>query len=287
MTKRLILSNYPGNNIYSIDDGKFKKINDTNKIILPPKSVYFHFNEELLDDFLPLTSPNQSTVEKSEYNDKNLLLVGSGSIDFKRLQVLLSIKRLGLKRLVCLSRSKTWADPYVDDWIIAENEDVSHKNSVLESIQSYMNDNDLKFDGVITYDDFCTNMTSFIAEKLNLPGIPLEISLKIKNKYEFRNLCEKCGINSAKTFLIESGERFKYCETNQKNEKFVESLDGKRKIDLPVIVKNPFGVGKDFAKKCNTRKEFIDSIKHSIEINGNMNLVVEEFYEGKFIFSEL
>jgi ElaB/YqjD/DUF883 family membrane-anchored ribosome-binding protein len=65
-------------------------------------------------------------------------------------------------------------------------------------------------------------MTSFIAENLNLPGIPLEISLKIKNKYEFRNLCEKCGINSAKTFLIESGERFKYCETNQNKEKFVE-----------------------------------------------------------------
>ena len=72
MTKRLILSNYPGNNIYSIDDGKLTKVNDTNKIILPPNSVYFHFNEELLDDFLPLIPPNQNSGEKSKYFDKNV-----------------------------------------------------------------------------------------------------------------------------------------------------------------------------------------------------------------------
>jgi hypothetical protein len=231
-------------------------------INLSDQTVYFHLNEELLHDFSNWmgTRPrsnkliqqrySQSTNEEEYYKDKNLLLIGCGSI--KRLPVLLSIKKLPLNRLVCLASSKSWACDYIDEWIMAEHEDIEKRDQVVNAINLYMNNNQIKFDAIITYDDFCTMQTSFLSQHYNLPGIPFDISKNIKNKYEFRCLSRKLNINHPNFFQIKSNERINYINILKEELKDellgIKSINNEDYCKFPLIIKNTFGVGKGINK---------------------------------------
>lgn len=254
---------------------------------LTKQSVYFHLNDQLLDESPSSKSTNSKEINKNKNANKNVLLVGCGSL--KRMPILESIKKLNFKRLVCLCNQKTWAYNYFDDWINAEHEDISKKENTLKVVKDYMNDNNLKFDAILTYDDYCTLVASFLANSFDLPSIPFEFVKTIKNKYEFRKLCAELKINHPQFFLIKSENRHEYINAYRNNSKIFLSKFGRSfstmdeiSINLPVIVKNPCGAGKDFVRKCNSISEYLDCIEKSIEYSDKMDLLVEEFYDGKY-----
>lgn len=300
--------------------GHFKKIEYIN---LSDQSVYFHLNEELLHDFSNWMGTRRSNKllehrftttatndDEDYYKDKNLLLIGCGSI--KRLPVLLSIKKLPLNRLVCLASSKQWAFEYIDEWIMAEHENIEQRDEAVNAIDLYMKENNVKFDAIITYDDLCTMQTSYLSEHYNLPGIPFDISKRIKNKFEFRCLSKKLNINHPHFFQIKSNERNDYINMIKKNQddelSSIKCIKTEDYCKFPLIIKNTYGVGKgilhnffilesnfflnfynnliihqDFVKKCNNLKEFCLSIEASMKVNINMDLLVEEYYDGNFM----
>lgn len=251
--------------------------NSNDFLEIPSQSTYFHLNDELL------TNKNS---DKSFYRDKNILLIGCGSI--KRMSVLRSIRELGLNKLVCLCRNKEWAFNYVDEWIYAEHEDLSKIDQTLEAVESYILKEKIKFDAIITYDDYCTLVTFYLANKFNLPSIPIELAKKIKNKFKFRQLCDQLGIFCPGYFLIESSLRQNYINRLRFTEfNWLNSLDNQNKLNYPVIVKNPVGAGKDFIKKCKSSKELIECLENSLIICSSMDLLVEEFYEGIWLKEDI
>ena len=230
----MVLTNTTIINVCNNDDLIPSEINNNDKsdfdFELPKDCIYANLNESLKDgaDFMNI------------YSEKNILLVGSGNI--KRLHILQNIKSLKFKRLVCLINSQNWASEYFDDIILAEHEKIEQKSETLDKIKEFMHKNSIKFDAVITYDDFSVLLTSFIAESLNLPCIPYEIIEKIKNKYEFRKLCRKLGIVTPKFFFIKANEKEVFM-TSLKDEGLVGNGDDFM-CGFPLVVKNPYGCGK-------------------------------------------
>ena len=113
-------------------------------IDVPQQAVVFHLNENVLYE------NNKNNVI---YEYKNVLLVGCGSI--KRTSVLKNLKLLKFRKLVCLHKNKqNWADWAFDDWISADHEDISNKEKTLDAVINYMKTFHIKFDAIITYDDY-------------------------------------------------------------------------------------------------------------------------------------
>lgn len=275
-------------------NGKEKK--QINQVNLSDQSVYFHLNEDLLHDFrFALHAPTDQADERVSnecYRDKSVLLVGCGSI--KRLPVLLSIKKLRLRRLVCLAREKVaWAAAYVDEWIEAEHETVQNKEQTLAAVHKYMERNKMRrgFDAIVTYDDLCTMQTAYLAEQFGLPGIPFDISTQIKNKHTFRTLSKQLNINHPRFFLLSSSSRKDYLthlgSKIGQEQPILNSLTSNEYCKFPLIVKNVYGVGKDFVKKCENLKEFCSAVDESVKVNAHMDLLVEEFFDGHEIDCEV
>jgi hypothetical protein len=241
---------------------------------LPSKSLFMHINDNLLNAHEP---PPQ--IDTSLYRNKNVLLIGCGGI--KRMTVLLTICKLGLNKLVCLARERDWATPLVDDWIVAEHENIDKKAFTLDKIREYITFHDMTFDAIFTYDDYCTLMTSFLANAFGLASIPFETCSRIKNKNEFRKLSTELGISAPKFFKIDFNKR----------EEFVDEIrDGSKSVlpaRFPVIVKNPVGSGKDFVQKCSSLEELSVCILKSMSVSSRMDLLIEEYFDGHEIDLEM
>jgi hypothetical protein len=223
-------------------------------ISLPNKAFFFHSNKHILyDDGNNKSHVSSSFIgsnEKSQfasiYSTKNVLLIGTGSL--KRGPVLQSLKSLTFRKFVCLCNSRTWAFDYFDDWIYAEHENTNEKENTLRAVHEYTNKHKMKFDAVLTYDDYCVLMTSFIANNLNLPSMPFEFIERIKDKGDFRRYCARQKINCPRFLIISSSKRADYLKkisssiANLKENEKISKEDFS--LNFPVIVKNTLGAGK-------------------------------------------
>lgn len=208
---------------------------------LPSKSLFLHLNDQLL-----YPEP-QSSID---YSSKNVLLVCPGSV--KRASVLDSLAKLRFKKFVCLHIERSpWAEKYFDDWIIADDEDISKRQTAVEAVQNYCNTNSMRFDAILAYSDYVISTTAFIQEELRMPGaMSFESCEMTKNKYEFRKMCQSNNISCLKFFLIKNEEIISYVDfyKSKTSETSLTELDKNSEIcasvQFPLIVKNPRGTGK-------------------------------------------
>jgi hypothetical protein len=85
----------------------------------------------------------------------------------------------------------------------------------------------------------------FLASAFNLTSIPFETAQRIKNKYEFRQLCADLDIFTPNYLLIKSEYRGIYIEELKSKPCDSSYLTNNSKSCLfPVIVKFVFGMGK-------------------------------------------
>jgi hypothetical protein len=207
-----------------------------NQFELPPNSVFYHLNTDILF--------NQ--IDVSNYSDKNVLLVGTETKE--RHQRVKQLKSMGFNRLVCLNSLKKWGEEFFDDWIDAEHEDIAKKDETLKAVLEYQERFDIEFHSIFTYDDCYVLMTSFLTTQLNLLGIPHELVMTLKHKYLFRKRCSELKIACPNFFLIELSQRMSFIErlkSSAMNCQFIESQDSpSQRCYFPVILKNNFGVGK-------------------------------------------
>jgi len=129
-------------------------------------------------------------------------------------------------------------------------------------------------------------MTFYLADKLKLTSIPLNIGNQLKNKYEFRRKCKELKIPSPNHFFIESNQREIFLSNLDMNDQTkINSANAEAFCSFPLIVKDPFGFVKSFVKKCQNVDEFVSTVKESLD--RNINLLVEEFFEGHEIDCDL
>lgn len=249
------------------------KNSSAERLSLPQQATYFHLNNGIMFD------EDDSQVLKG----KNLLLVGTGYINkFKIVKMMKS----QLNKLICVSPQKTWAYSFVDHWILAEDIDFEKKEETLSKVLAFMDKEQIKFDGIMNYYDECCLMTFYLANKLKLTSIPIEVGIQLKNKHEFREICKELDIPSPKHFYIKSNQRETFLtKLDTSDPTKIVSVDNKSFCTFPLIVKNPFGFGKSFVKKCLTVDEFVRTLKDSL--NSDIDLLVEEYFEGHEIDCDL
>ena len=105
-----------------------------------------------------------------------------------RHKLYLAVKNLGI-RLSCANPviSKGFND-VIDNWVTYSPED-SLAAVEKELLQKFSEVN-LRFDSVVTFDEFGVQLASMLAASLSLPGIPLKVVQCCQNKSSFRQFCK-------------------------------------------------------------------------------------------------
>lgn len=201
--------------------------------------------------------------------DKTILVVNTGSI--KKRFILQKIKKFGLK-VVCLNKEKNWAANYVDHWILA---DTTNQNECISAIKEFITNNqEVKINGVVTFWEDDVLLTAKIADKFNWIGIPYDIAKSVRNKYLFRQFCQRKGIPTPKHILIKT---------------VVEIQNLPEDFKFPLVIKPAYGASSAFVVKVNNKEELLNTynyIKKHISANtesalaDGLDIFIEEYIEG-------
>jgi carnosine synthase len=201
---------------------------------------------------------------------KTVLLVHANSP--RKSFILKIMKELGVN-IICLNREITdFAAPYVDDWIL---EDLNNEEACVKKVADYItNHPEQIIEGVLTFWDECILLTSRLVDHFGWPGIPYEISNKIKNKSSFRTVCQEKNLPGPQHILLI-------------DEKDLDTAD--KKLRYPLIVKPIYGAASAFVRRVENKEELVkafNTIKENIhefwlapEWQG-FEILVEEYIVG-------
>lgn len=135
-----------------------------------------------------------ATLEFSEsdkqLNGKKILVVLTGIIH--REDIYKQAHKLGAKLYFFDSHVPEWASCFAEDIIHCDSP--TDVPTACKTIQEYISKNSIKFDGVVTYDEYGIIVWAKIAQVLGLPATdPHTVSI-CKNKYDFRKATGAAGI---------------------------------------------------------------------------------------------
>jgi len=179
---------------------------------------------------------------------------------------------MGVK-VVCLHRERVSAlEEYVDEWIIA---DLGNTTESLHAVKTFLvTKPEFAFDGAVTFWDEAVLLTSRIVDTLHLNGIPYHIAELVKNKFTFRNFCEKNGLPAPKHHVLHS-------------KKDIPSLE--KRLSYPLVVKPMYGASSAYVVKVFNRQdleETYDYIKNNMKSFWlaseweNLEIFAEEYIDG-------
>ncbi len=196
--------------------------------------------------------------------DQPLLLVNTGSL--KKRQAVQRLHKLGYK-LVVLHPEKNWAQPYVQDWILADTND--HEAS-LAAVQSYVDAKGAAFfGGVLTFWEDDVLLTSKIVDKLGLIGTPHKVATLARNKFAFRKFCQENGIRTPQFFLLKEP---------------ADIQRAAKQLPFPLVVKPAFGASSAYVVKVRDEEELKEATEY---IWKHLSTEVESaLHNGKVVFAE-
>ncbi|WP_292467665.1 ATP-grasp domain-containing protein [Methanolobus sp.] len=139
--------------------------------------------------------------------------------------------------------------------------DIYNKEKVLEVAKIE------QVDGVVTDQlDFPVPTAAYVTEKLGLPSIGYDCSLKFTNKYLMRNECSILGIKIPEYYRVSTLE-----EAREK------CLD----IGLPVIIKPTDSAGSRGVSVIRNITELEDKFESTIAFSGDHYILVEKYIQGE------
>ncbi|MDD3190130.1 MAG: ATP-grasp domain-containing protein [Candidatus Pacebacteria bacterium] len=213
-------------------------------------------------------------------NDKiagrTVLLVSTGSI--KKKFILQRLKKSGV-RLVVLGEKESWAEPYVDRWILADN---AKHSEALRAVREFIKNNpDEKIEGALTFWEDDVLLTSKIVDKFGFIGIPYAVSSGVRNKQLFRDFCEENEIAAPHHRAIDSEKDLDFVRDN---------------FSFPVVIKPTFGSSSAFvikvedAGELESKFEYVKtSISEQVEsaFSDGKQIMVEEYIDGSEVDVDL
>lgn len=200
---------------------------------------------------------------------KTILLVNPGSL--RKKFILERTRELGVK-VVCLSRNRVdFAEPYVDEWILAE---LNNHEECLEKVSSFISGSKEKIAGVITFWDECIILTAKLAATFGWVGVPVSVAEKIKNKFSFRQQCREVGAPAPASHLV-------------KKQGDIPLIA--KELVFPLVIKPVYGASSAFVIKVQNQEEalkaFLDIQEkiHTHELSPDWpswDIVAEEYIDG-------
>src|SRR3990167_7177456 len=210
---------------------------------------------------------NQKT--NGSLSGRTLLVVHTGSA--KKRFIFQKLKRLGLT-IVLLNKETNWARAYVDHWILA---DTNNYQESISAIRQFLKDNpSVKIEGVITFWEDTVLLTSKLVEEFNLVGIPFESAKRVRNKFYFREFCERHGLPFPKFILIRKED---------------DTAIITNKLSFPMVVKPVYGSSSAYVVKVDKQEELVDTLEYiranitqDVEsaLSDGVDILVEEYIDG-------
>ncbi len=208
--------------------------------------------------------------QKDSLHGKTILLVHTGSQ--KKRFILQTLKKLGVNIVVLNAAKKSWAVPYVDQWILA---DTNNQTACVQAVGAFIQENPtVLLDGVITFWEETVLLTSTLADTFHWIGIPVFIAQKARNKSLFREFCQTHAIPAPRYVLIKKADD-------------ISSV--KQQLRFPVVMKPVYGSASAFVIKVETVEaieEVYDFIKSNIASHedsrewDSLEVLVEEYIDG-------
>lgn len=206
--------------------------------------------------------------EDDPYPLKNyrLLVINPGSA--KKKFIFQQLKKIGVK-ITLVNKEKNWASNYIDKLILS---DTNNHTETISKVVDYSRKN--KIDGVITFWEDDVILTSKIAERFNLIGIPTNVAKLARNKYKFREFCQNNNIPFPKFEAIHS---------------FSELKKISQKMNFPLVIKPVFGSSSAYVVKANDEQELVDSYHYIMKnfsvdtesaLKDGNEIFVEEYIDG-------
>lgn len=141
--------------------------------------------------------------------------------------------------------------------------DIKDKNGLLEIAQKFHKKHILH--GVFTAGtDFSTSV-AWIAEKLNLPGIPYQVALNATDKFRMRTCFKEKGIPSP---------GFVEYTRDMNLSRVVSSLN------YPLVVKPVDSMGSRGVRSVDNIKQLLEAVSVAIEHSRTSRAIIEEFIDG-------
>jgi biotin carboxylase len=144
-----------------------------------------------------------------------------------------------------------------------EQIDLKDKERIEQVVRSYQNK--FQVHGIFTAGtDFSTSV-AWVAEKLNLPGIPYETAVKATDKERMRRVFKECKIASPGFLLLNSLKEM---------EKVLFVLS------FPLVVKPADNMGARGVKRVDTCQELKEAVQTGFVFSRSHRVIVEEYMEG-------
>ena len=169
------------------------------------------------------------------FSGKNILMVNTGSL--KKKFILQKIKKMGFN-LIVLNREKNWAQPYVDNWILADN--YNHPESI-EAIKEFLAANSgIKIDGAITFWEDDIPLLAKVCREFKLVGNSLDAAINTRDKFKMQEILKQSGQNYIKQKLLKTAADLEMAM---------------RDIGFPSVIKPLFGSDSQFVVYISTEQE--------------------------------
>lgn len=208
--------------------------------------------------------------DPNSLKNKTILLINAGSV--KKRFILKRINQLGPKVILLNRKKESWAEKYVDHWILADN---TNFDESIQAVKEFINANQkIKIDGVVTFWEDDVLLTSRIIDRFHFIGIPFNIAKNARNKFLFRDFCYKNNIPAP---------RYTYIRSENDIRKII------KEFNFPLVIKPAFGSSSAYVIKIENEKELRNSykfIKKSIStetesaLRNGLDILVEEYIDG-------
>lgn len=187
---------------------------------------------------------------------KKILIIGAG---FLQNFVIQKAKKMGYETLTVDGNPLAIGFSSADKYKVI---DITNKEKCLEYAVEE------KIDGVLTAaTDYGVLTAAYIAEKMNIPGIPYHVAQLIKNKYLVRKcLYENSVDDTEKCYEIKSKEN-------------IEEI--KNELPYPVIVKPCDGSGSRGTSRVDNAKDLEKACVYAMESSLTHKAEIEPFIFGK------
>jgi D-alanine-D-alanine ligase len=209
-------------------------------------------------------------MEKNDLRGKTILLVNAGSI--KKRFILQRLKKLGLN-VICLNKEKAAvAAPYVDHWVLA---DLNNYKDCIQALKLFAASHPtISIDGAFTFWEESVLLTSKIIDVFGLIGIPFEIANIARNKYLFREFCQRSGLPAPRHQILHRKEDIRRLNKN---------------LHFPLVIKPQYGSSSAFVVRVENKEELAeayDFVKGNIKSHEyapdweTLEVFVEEYIDG-------
>lgn len=187
---------------------------------------------------------------------KKVMIIGAGLL---QMYVIKRAKELGYTTVVVDGDEKAIGFQYADYYKVIS---IVDEKRCLEYAKK------MNIDGVLTAaTDYGVLTASYIAEKMNLNGIPYEVAKLVKNKFEVRKrLSEQKLDDTPQYFVVTNMEKIK---------------EIRKQIKYPVIVKPCDGSGSKAVSKVEKEKDLEKACTKAMESSLTNKALIETFIIGK------